>query len=307
MDQIILGDVTVTRVREWYGPIGMGPRAFIPGLPESAWQDAAPMLSPDFLDAEADIVRSAVQTWVLRSEGKTILVDTGNGNHKERPHVPMWGHLDTDYLAVLAAAGVEPEDVDIVVNTHLHLDHVGWNTRLEDRAWVPTFPNATYLIAKDDFEYWNPANGHKTGFGPGNQNVFEDSVAPVHAAGQTLLWQGSHRLDGNLELTLAPGHTPGSSVLTLASGGDRALFAGDILHSPVQFAEPDHSSCFCEDPATARATRHRLLGWAADSNALVFPAHFGGHAAVEIARAGSSFAVKNWAPFTPYQLDGSRH
>ena len=297
MDQIVLGDVTITRVQEWYGSVGMDPQAFFPTSPEETWQAEAPMLVPHFLDAETNTVRSAVQSWVLRSEGKTILIDTGNGNHKERPYVPMWGHLDTDYLANLAAAGVEPEDVDIVVNTHLHLDHVGWNTYLHDRSWVPTFPNAKYLIAKDEFEFWNPANGHKPMFGPGNQNVFEDSVAPVHAAGQSLLWEGEHRIDGNLVLSSAPGHTPGSAVVTLESGSDRALFAGDILHSPAQFAQPDFSSCFCEDPDTARATRHRLLGWAADNNALVLPAHFGGHAAAEIARAGSTFAIKNWAPF----------
>lgn len=299
MDQIVLGDVTVTRVQEWNGPIGMSPQAFIPGSPDAAWQDAAAMLTPHFVDTATEFVRSAVQTWVLRSEGKTILIDTGNGNGKERPYVPMWGHLDTGYLAALAAAGVQPEDVDIVVNTHLHLDHVGWNTRLDGQSWVPMFPNATYLIAKDDFEFWNPANGHKPNFGPGNQNVFEDSVSPVHAAGQTLLWEGRHRIDGNLELELAPGHTPGSAVVTLASGTDRALFAGDILHSPVQFAHPDYSSCFCEDPDTARATRHRLLGWAADNNALVLPAHFGGQSAVEIARAGGTYAIKNWAAFAP--------
>ncbi|MBW8821145.1 MAG: MBL fold metallo-hydrolase, partial [Streptomyces sp.] len=247
---------------------------------------------------------SAIQTWLLRSEGRTILVDTGVGNHKERPYAPVWSHRETDFLANLARAGVQPEDVDIVINTHLHIDHVGWNTYLDGRSWVPTFPNATYLMPKDDFDFWNPENGHQPLLGRGNQNVFEDSVAPVHQAGLTQLWENSHQIDANLRLDTAPGHTPGSSVLTLTSGADRAVFVGDMLHSPVQILEPDANSCFCEDPAGARATRRKVLGWAADNNALVIPAHLGGHGATEVVREGSTFAIKGWAPFTPYTEQG---
>lgn len=178
MDTITLGDVTVTRVREYYGPVGMTPEAFVPDSPAQAWDTHRSWLVPDFLDAETRIVNTAIQTWVLRSEGRTILVDTGVGNHKDRPYAPVWSRLETDFLANLARAGVQPEDVDIVINTHLHIDHVGWNTYLDGRTWVPTFPNATYLMAKADFDYWNPANEIKTLLGRGNQNVFEDSVAP---------------------------------------------------------------------------------------------------------------------------------
>jgi glyoxylase-like metal-dependent hydrolase (beta-lactamase superfamily II) len=140
--------------------------------------------------------------------------------------------------------------------------------------------------------------------GRGNQNVFEDSVAPVHQAGQTLLWEISHRIDAGLRLDTAPGHTPGSCVLTLTSGTDRAVFVGDMLHNPVQILEPDTNSCFCEDPAGARATRRKVLGWAADNSALVIPAHLGGHGAAEVVRDGSKFAIKGWAPFAPYTEQG---
>ncbi|MGW2231214.1 MBL fold metallo-hydrolase [Streptomyces formicae] len=299
MDQITLGDVTITRIREYYGPVDMSPDTFFPQSPKEAWEDNSAWLTPHFLDAGTNVVHSAIQTWLLRSEGKNILVDTGVGNHKERPYAPVWSHLDTDFLGQLARAGVEPEDVDIVINTHLHVDHVGWNTCLDGRQWVPTFPNATYLIPKEDFDFWNPENGHEPVLGRGNQNVFEDSVAPVHRAGRTLLWENSHRIDAALRLDAAPGHTPGSSVLTLASGTDRAVFVGDLLHSPVQILEPDANSCFCEDPARARATRRTVLGRAADSNALVIPAHLGGHGAAEVVREGRKFAIKGWAPFTP--------
>ncbi|MER5391661.1 MBL fold metallo-hydrolase [Saccharopolyspora sp. NPDC002686] len=297
MREIVLGGVEITRVVEYYGSIAMAPSAFVPDAPAQTWRDNESWLVPDFLDPAADECVCAVQTWVLRSQGRTILVDTGVGNHKERPDTELWDHLDTDFLGDLARAGVRPEDVDLVINTHLHIDHVGWNTRLEGEDWVPTFPNATYLISRADFDFWNPANGHPSAQRPDSRNTFHDSVAPVHRAGQTLLWEGEHVIDDNLRLVLAPGHTPGSSVLSLDSGGDRALFIGDMLHAPVQFLEPDANSCFCEDPVQARATRRKVLGQAADTSTLVLPAHLGGHGGAEVVREGEKFAIKSWAPF----------
>ena len=227
MDQIQLGSVTVTRVREYFGPVGLTPGAFFPESPDEVWKDGGSWPAPHFLDPAAGMVQCVVQTWVLRSEGRTVLVDTGVGNHKERPGSPVWHHLETEFLADLARAGVRPEDVDIVINTHLHNDHVGWNTRLEGTEWVPTFPRATYLVPKADFDHWNPADDRTERPGAARLQVFEDSVAPVHRAGQTVLWEGSHRIDAALRLDAAPGHTPGSSVLTLTSGTDRAVFVGD--------------------------------------------------------------------------------
>ncbi|GAA2731701.1 MBL fold metallo-hydrolase [Streptomyces nogalater] len=304
MNTITLGDVTLTRVREYFGPVDMTPETFFPDSPAQAWEEHRTMLVPDFLDDGTGIINAAIQTWLLRSEGRTILVDTGVGNHKERPYASVWSRMDTGFLDNLARAGVRPEDVDIVINTHLHIDHVGWNTYLDGRTWVPTFPNATYLMPKDDFDFWNPENGHTSVLGRGNQNVFEDSVAPVHQAGQTLLWEDSHQIDANLRLESAPGHTPGSSVLILTSGTDRAVFVGDLLHSPVQILEPDCNSCFCEDPAQARDTRRKVLGWAADHHALVVPAHLGGHGAAHVVRDGGNFAIKDWASFVPYPEQG---
>lgn len=297
MDQIELGDVTVTRIKEFYGSVEMSPTDFFPESTERDWEDNRQWLAPDFWDPASNTCRSAIQTWLLRSEGRTILVDTGVGNHKERPYAAVWSRRDTAFLENLAAAGVQPEDVGLVINTHLHIDHVGWNTRLDGRTWVPTFPNATYLMTQRDFDFWNPANDHKALLGRGNQNVFEDSVAPVHEAGLVHLWEGTYQIDANLRLDLAPGHTPGSSVLTLDSGGDRALFVGDLIHTPLQIVAPQTNSCFCEDPALSRATRHRLLGSASDDNALLFPAHLGGHGAAEVIRDGSTFAIKGWAGF----------
>ena len=296
--EITLGDVTITRIEEMHGPI-MPTDQFFPDLPEQAWKDQREMLVPDHLGADDAMVHVALQSWLLRSGGRTILVDTGIGNDKSRPAVDAWDHLHLDFLGNLAHAGVRPEDVDLVINTHLHVDHVGWNTRLVDGTWVPTFPNATYLMPTADFEFWNPANNANITGGV-NENVFEDSIAPVHAAGQVQLWQGNHTIDADLRLEAAPGHTPGSSVIKLESGSERALLAGDLMHTPLQITHPDHNSCFCEDPAQARTTRRGLLGWAADSNALVLPAHFSGHSALEVEDRPSGFAIKKWGPFPRY-------
>lgn len=297
-DQITLGDVTIPRVKEYYGSVEMTPAQFFPESPDGSWDEHRGLLAPDFWNPETDECHSAIQTWLLRSAGRTILVDTGVGNHKDRPYAPVWNRLDTNFLDNLAEAGARPEDVDMVINTHLHVDHVGWNTYLDDRTWVPTFPHATYLMSQRDFDFWDPSNENETVLGRGNQNVFEDSVTPVHRAGLTHLWDGSYRIDENLRLDLAPGHTPGSSVLTLDSGGDRALFVGDLVHTALQIVEPRTNSCFCEDPARSRATRRELLGRAAEDNALVFPAHLGGQGAAEVERNGSSFAIKQWAGFS---------
>ncbi|WP_433890643.1 MBL fold metallo-hydrolase [Streptomyces sp. CA-111067] len=298
MDQLEIGDVRIGRVVEFSGPVGLTTEGFFPGSDPGVWQENRDWLAPRFVTAADDQVQTAVQTWVVRSEGRTILVDTGLGNGKERPYVPVWSHYDSDYLADLAALGVAPGDVDLVVNTHLHLDHVGWNTRLEGREWVPTFPNAQYLVHRADFDFWNPEGDATPGFGRGNQNAFEDSVAPVQAAGQLQLWDGErHRIDGSLVLELAAGHTPGSAVVTLDSKGESAVFAADLLHSPLQVSHPELASCFCEDPAAARTSRDRLLSHAADRGALILPAHFRAEGAARIGRKDDAFTITEWAAF----------
>ncbi|GAA0479497.1 MBL fold metallo-hydrolase [Streptomyces stramineus] len=303
MQTITLGAVDITRVVEWHAPVAPTSAIFPSSTPQM-WKENASWLTPDFWVPETDELVANVQTWVLRSEGRTILIDTGVGDDKERPNMPVWSHLRSGFLDRLAAAGVRPEDVDVVVNTHVHSDHVGWNTRLVDGEWVPTFPNATYLIAKADFDYWNPANRHVQRGVLGDVTVaraggdmFEDSVAPVHRAGQVQLWKDSYRIDSHLALELAPGHTPGSSVVRLASGTDRALFIGDLVHSPLQIAEPDCDTCLSEDQEQATRSRRRILEEAADTGALVLPAHLPGHGAAEVRREGSKFALTRWAAF----------
>ncbi|WFB05909.1 MBL fold metallo-hydrolase [Streptomyces sp. LX-29] len=297
VQSIVLGDVEITRVVEWGGP-------FAPALdivPESGaevWKDNRDWLAPEHWDPDSDAAVAALQTWVLRSGGRTVLVDTGVGNGRERPDSPHFHHRQGDFLARLARAGVRPEDVDVVVNTHLHGDHVGWNTVDADGEWVPTFPNAQYLIpAADDFHF-GPDNAYGDGLREDDRLIYEDSVAPVHRSGQVVLWDGAHRVDENLVLESAPGHTPGSGVLRLESGTDRAVFVGDLLHSPVQILRPSCNSCFCLDARQAVASRRRILERAAAERELVVPAHFGGAGALEVRKHGDGFALGPWAAYT---------
>ncbi|WP_410595622.1 MBL fold metallo-hydrolase [Amycolatopsis sp. lyj-23] len=293
MATLTLGSVDVTQVLEYSGAT-RPPEAMFPGLDRTTWREHQDWLTPAFWNPATDLLQTYVQTWVLRTVDETILVDTGVGNHKPRPGAPAFDQLDTDFLTRLQAAGVFAEDVTTVVLTHLHADHVGWNTRLFDGDWVPTFPNATYLLARADFEYWHPDSSHRPRLAAANEGVFYDSIQPVERAGQLRLWEGELKLGHGLCLEAAPGHTPGSAILSLQSGRDNALFVGDLLHNPIQIVAPDLSSCFCENPSAASATRRRTLARAAGDHALVFPAHLGGGLAVEVAQVGPSFAVRRW-------------
>ncbi|MFE2308053.1 MBL fold metallo-hydrolase [Streptomyces sp. NPDC059411] len=295
---IVLGDVEVSRVVEWRGAFTPA-RDLVPDSAARTWKDNEDWLAPDHWEPDTGRAVLALQTWVLRSGGRTVLVDTGVGNGRERPGSPLFHHRQGDFLGSLARAGVRPEDVDVVVNTHVHGDHVGWNTvgvggAGEGREWVPTFPNAQYLIpAADDFHF-GPGNAYGNGLREDDRLIYEDSIAPVHRAGQAVLWEGAHRIDEHLTLEAAPGHTPGSCVLRLASGGDRAVFVGDLLHSPVQILDPACNSCFCLDPRAAASSRRRILERAADERELVVPAHFGGTGAVEVRRNADGFAPVPW-------------
>lgn len=304
MHTIHVGDVSITRVLEWSGPVSTVD-AVLPESDPETWQANRSWLAPDFWNPADNAYEVNLQTWLIRSGGRTILVDTGAGNFRDRPGLPAFGQLDTDLPGALAELGVAPEDVDVVVNTHLHLDHVGWNTREVDGEWVPTFPSASYLIARADLETWRPHSSPEPQSFAINTNVWAENIQPVVDADQAFVWEGGHVIDDNLWLEPAPGHTAGHAVLKVASGSDCAVLSGDVLHSPIQIVEPGWNSCFCEDPAEARVSRDRLLGWAAEHTALVLPAHFGGHGACEIAREGSRFSVKAWAPFdlTPRGAD----
>ncbi len=291
------GDVEIHRVVEWAGPLKPVGEMF-PDTPADLWTGE---LAPEHWVPETRAYRGAIQTWVLRSSGRTILVDTGVGNDRDRPQVPTLAHLRTDFLARLARAGVRPEDVDVVVNTHIHYNHVGWNTRLEGDRWVPTFPNATYLLPQADYDYYRPENAarmrpattedERARF-EGIRLVFADSIAPIAATGRLQTYDAGHDIDSRLRLRAAPGHTPGSSVVWL---DDVAVFVGDLVHTPVQLARPGDRCAFDLDADQARRSRRAVLQQAAEHNAAVFPAHFAGRGAVHLRTdADGAPAIDRW-------------
>jgi glyoxylase-like metal-dependent hydrolase (beta-lactamase superfamily II) len=291
MHTIELGRVSVTRIlhfSHWASPAA----ELFPASDQELWEANRSWLTPAHWEPEAGRVRVAVQSWLLRSAGKTIIIDTGLAAHTSRPGVPAGNLLP----AALAGAGVAPADVDLVICTHLHADHVGGNTRLQDGELVPAFPNASYLFSRPDLGFFHPgALTEQPGISP---VVYAESVEPILSAGKALIWDDAHTIDENLRVRLAPGHTPGHGIVTLTSGDDRAVFVGDLLHSPLQLHAPHVSSCFCHDGPAAARTRGSVLQWAADHRALVIPAHFAGAGAVEIERNGSAFAIRRWGSFT---------
>jgi glyoxylase-like metal-dependent hydrolase (beta-lactamase superfamily II) len=304
MSRVRLGRASVARVVEFQFSLGI---KFFAGTPPSGWRDNADLLAPDFYNPETDEWHIAVQSWVVEVDGLTVVVDTGVGNDRERPHMPPLDHLNTGYLEALRSAGVERDGVDVVVNTHIHSDHVGWNTMLHNGAWVPTFPNARYVVAAADYRHFEP-DGPATSRSPrtdeeaaqqrGDQLVFADSVSPVEAAGQLVRWSGCYQISESLRLLPAPGHTPGSSVLWL-DAGQPAVFVGDLTHSPLQLRRPDEPCAFDIDADAATATRRRIFTEAAQSGAAVIPAHYPGHGGAMIRADTDRFEVERWLDIEP--------
>ncbi|WP_354682588.1 MBL fold metallo-hydrolase [Cupriavidus necator] len=236
------------------------------------------------LDETGEHVILSVHTWVVEWGGQIFLIDTGVGNNKERPFSKLFHMLQTPYLERLAALGIQPGDVNHVLLTHLHADHVGWNTRLVDGRWVPTFPNAKYVMSQGDLDFYaTPAADSR-------RMVFEDSVAPVIEAQQavSISIDGGEYLDG-FRFHPTPGHCAGHMSISLTSRGETALFTGDVVHTPIQLYRPEWNSVFCREQEPARESRRWLLDFAADQGATLFTAHFPDTSAGLVRRQGSGF------------------
>jgi len=238
---------------------------------------------PDLAAAPAEAgMRISVHSFVLRVDGRNILIDTCCGNDKKRSLPPV-SMQNWPYLENLARAGLRPEDIDVVMCTHLHFDHVGWNTRLKDGSWVPTFPNARYLFGRRDLEFFSKQRHEAT-----HREAFDDSVAPILDAGLADLVDTDtkvHREIGDgIWLEDVSGHSPGNLCVTAECGGERAVFSGDCFHHPIQLVRPDAAFFADEDPAKASVTRKRLLERYAGTGAVFFPAHFTGATAGRVER-----------------------
>jgi glyoxylase-like metal-dependent hydrolase (beta-lactamase superfamily II) len=269
MDTIRLGDVTITRVIEI-------DRSFYPTakmLPEST-KDVVEKhydwIRPHFFDERTGDIGSRIQSYVVRTPRHTVVIDTGVGNDKHREESPIWNMRQGTYLDDLAAAGVKPEDVDVVITTHLHVDHVGWNTRWVDGRWVPTFPHAKYIMVGEEWEYWQRERktNHEAAL------LIDDSVGPIVEAGRATLVDATHRIDDHLTFEPWPGHTPGHSAVHLRTSAGEAVFCGDLMHRVVQVAEPQWNSQFCGDGPRARKSREAFLERYGNSGTLICAAHF---------------------------------
>ncbi len=270
MDRTQIGSFEVCQVVEHTAPL-MPAREFFPDLTAEMLAAARPQIPEGHLTQD-DQIHLSFHSYVLKTGRYTILIDTCCGNDKTRPSRPAFANLQTDYLGRLAAAGCTPEDVDFVMCTHLHWDHVGWNTRLVDGAWVPTFANAKYIMARREYEHWDrlfatdPSSMHRFGF--------EDSVAPLVRAERAVLVDDDHEIDGGVWLEPCHGHSPGHVVVNIRSKDAGGVMTGDVIHHRVQLVYPDLSTIADSDRDQARASRTALMAKHADTGNVIFPAHF---------------------------------
>jgi glyoxylase-like metal-dependent hydrolase (beta-lactamase superfamily II) len=239
-----------------------------------------PWLIPNFATAEGRL-KMSIHALVLETPSCRIVVDTGLGNDKQDRSVPVWNNRTTPFLETMTAAGFPPESIDTVLCTHLHVDHVGWNTRLVDGQWLPTFPRARYVFGKTEYEHWRDHSET-----PDKVAVFNDSVQPIVDAGRAELITSDARVSDEITLIPTPGHSPGHISLHIRSDGAEALLTGDVAHHPCQMAHLDWSSTADSDSVQSAATRRELFSRFADRDVLVIGGHFdAGH----IKRDGEAF------------------
>jgi glyoxylase-like metal-dependent hydrolase (beta-lactamase superfamily II) len=284
----LIGQATVTRIGEMMLSI-FTPAALFPDWNANVLADHPDWMPPETMDESRDHLLMSVHSWLIQDGARTILVDPGVGNWKDRPDAPYFHRLNNPFLERLREAGVGPADVNYVLLTHLHVDHVGWNTRLEGERWVPTFPNARYIFSRAEHAYFtNPQNyseRHRTSF-----QVQKDSVEPIIQSGLADMID----IDGNESIKgftfhPTPGHTVAHASIEFRSGEERALFAGDVFHCTVEIYRPDWNTVFEAFPEAARESRLWVLNFAAEQEALVFSSHLPGSSAGNVKRDGAGF------------------
>ncbi len=277
-----IGDVTITKVVEL--EVTGGSRFILP----DATRDAVlgiDWLHPHFMDADGRLIMS-IHALIVETPDRRIMVDTCLGNDKQRA-IPGWHMRTGPFLRDIAAAGYPRESIDTVLCTHLHVDHVGWNTMLVDGKWVPTFPQARYLMGQKEFDHWS-TRGAANARG---DDPFSDSVKPVFDAGLVDLVASDQVICPEIRLEPTPGHTPGHVSIRISSKGEEALITGDFMHHPCQMARPEWASAADSDPDQARATRRTVLDRCAGKPVLVIGTHFAGPTAGRVVRDGKAFRL----------------
>lgn len=287
-NEYTVGSSRVTKIHE-LDLTGFTATQLLPGFDPGILQAHPDWVSDATYDPTTGRVPLSVHSWLVRHQGMTLLVDAGAGNDKTRPTMKMLDHLHEPFLARLEAAEVQPEDVDYVLLTHIHADHVGWNTRLENETWVPTFPNATVICSDLEWRYGAALaredevsiQAARTEARLGEPirvpvaGVFADSMIPLETAGKVrrVNIDGSEVLPG-IRFLPTPGHSIDHAAIEIDSEGKIGLFGGDVLHHPLEVYDTELISMFCEFPDATRRSRHLLLKRAVETEALYFSSHF---------------------------------
>jgi glyoxylase-like metal-dependent hydrolase (beta-lactamase superfamily II) len=280
------GDLTIHRIIEQETTFLPAQELFPDLTGEVLAENRAALKAAKALD-DSDTLILCFQSYIVKTPHHTILVDSCIGNDKPRPTRPKWNmKTDDTYMRGLKAAGISVEDIDYVMCTHLHVDHVGWNTRLENGKWVPTFPKARYVFAKGEYEYW--AGQHEKAEVP----PFGDSVLPVVAANKAEIVGHDFAIGDHVKILPTPGHTPGHVAFTFGRIREDAVFCGDLMHSPLQLRYPELSPKFDVDPAQAAKTRRSFLERYCETDTLCCTAHFPSPSAGKIRRKGNAFSCE---------------
>jgi glyoxylase-like metal-dependent hydrolase (beta-lactamase superfamily II) len=284
-----IGEVTITRIVE--SQLIMDLSSMLPRATVEAIL-ALPWLQPHFVTPEGQGIIS-FHALVVDTPSKRIVVDTCIGNDKDRAGLPHFHELQTSFLHDLEAGGFPRDSVDIVLCTHLHVDHVGWNTMLENGKWVPTFPNARYLLSKTEYEYWRGFVDVSTGFAEIQRLTFADSITPVVNAGLVDLVDGEHRVCDEVTLVPTLGHSPGHVSVRIRAGGEEALITGDMVHHPCQLAHVEWGLPDVDfDTDQAMRTRQRVFSEVADKPILVIGTHWADPTAGNVKRSGDAFRLE---------------
>jgi glyoxylase-like metal-dependent hydrolase (beta-lactamase superfamily II) len=280
-----LGAVEIHRVVEQVGAF-FPRKAFFPGLTDDIYAANQHWLEPLHFEAGTGNVMLTIQSWIVKTAHHTILVDTCCGNDKHRPNRPQWHmqKLDT-YMKNLKAVGLTPDDIDFVMCTHLHGDHVGWNTKLDNGRWVPTFPKARYLMSAVELDHWTKTHAAK----PKACAWIGDSVLPVVEAGRAERVRSDHAFSDLVKLVPTPGHTVDHFAVHVGTAGHDAFLTGDMVHSPIQCRHPDIGMFSDHDSKLSSATRHAIFSRFADTPTVMCMAHFAAPCMGHIKRAGSAY------------------
>jgi glyoxylase-like metal-dependent hydrolase (beta-lactamase superfamily II) len=272
IDCLELEDIRIYRIAD-IDDIAWPARALFSRLTDEEMRKAEPLLPPGALNAARSEIRLSFNSFLIQAPNLVALIDAGIGNGKERLDRPAWHRRSGAFLSDLEALGFPPERIDLVVNTHLHADHVGWNTVAEGPAWRPTFRRARYVVPVDELEYWR-ALGRDAPAGTILHGAFADSVQPLLDAGVLDAVPVPSEISSGLRFEPAPGHSPGMAVVRLTLDKRSVLFLADVVHHPIQFAMPDLGSNFCADPVQARTTRDRILADSLNGSTILAPYHF---------------------------------